>query len=176
MLSSKENESSEPTAGPATALPNALDKYRFDEYRFFASSTQHLSERRQAATRTYLTVNTAIFGAMAFFIQYAEFKGWQLVAIGYPMFVIGLGACWTWERIIARYKQLISWRYDQLMEMERRMPQCHQMYLKEYKRFFEPRPSEPSFGFSVLEVNLPWLFAGLYLIYALILLSIVVLP
>jgi hypothetical protein len=34
---------------------------KFDEYKFFGERTQLLSERRQTATPTYLTVNMAIF-------------------------------------------------------------------------------------------------------------------
>jgi hypothetical protein len=37
-----------------------------EEYKFFAESTQKLTDRRQAITQTYLTVNTGIFAVVAF--------------------------------------------------------------------------------------------------------------
>ena len=42
---------------------------KFAEYKLFVESTQHLSERRQAATQTYLSVNTAIFAILALLVQ-----------------------------------------------------------------------------------------------------------
>ena len=156
---------------PAETPPSALDRFWFDEYKFFASSTERLSERRQAATRTYLTVNTAIVAAVTFFIQHAQLGGWQLALTGFPVFCIGTAACWTWERIIAQYKALIKWRYDQLMAMEQRISPSHHMYIKEADLFFEPKPQKKPFGFSRLEVNLPRMFLGLYLIYAVVLAS-----
>jgi len=145
---------------------NQPDKFdKFDEYKFFAESTQHLSERRQDATKTYLTVNTAIFAVFAILIKDIGFRGWELVLVSLPLFLVGLFACFIWHKIITQYKSLIGWRYDQLMEMERSMPDCHQMYIKEWKDFFKPRQDKEKFGFSKLEVWLPRLFASLYLIY-----------
>ena len=102
---------------------------KFDEYQFFAETTQHLSERRQAATQTYLTVNTAIFAVLAFLIKDAGFRGWNLVLVSLPLFMVGILACSIWYKIITQYKALIGWRYDQLMAIEQAMPESHQMYL-----------------------------------------------
>lgn len=138
---------------------------KFDEYKFFAEATQHLSERRQAATQTYLTVNTAIFAVLAFLIKDAGLTGWGLVAVSLPLFLVGVLACLIWHKIITQHKALIGWRYDQLMAMEQAMPESHQMFLKEWKDFFEPRQGKQRFGFSTLELGLPRLFLGLYLVY-----------
>ena len=48
-------------------MPHNFDTFR--EYEFIAASTQFLTERRQAAAHTYLTVNTAIFGVIGFLIE-----------------------------------------------------------------------------------------------------------
>ena len=138
---------------------------KFDEYKFFAESTQYLSERRQTATQTYLTVNTAIFAVLAFVIKDGGFEDWGLVMVSLPLFVVGILACFIWYRIITQYKALIGWRYDQLMAMEKAMSESHQMFLKEWKEFFEPRKGKEWFGFSKLEVWLPRLFFALYVIY-----------
>ncbi len=42
---------------------------KFDEYSLFSSLVQHKSQRRQAASQTYLTVNTVIFGVLAFLVK-----------------------------------------------------------------------------------------------------------
>lgn len=48
---------------------------KFDEYKFFAENTHHLSERRQATTQSYLTVNTAIFAVLVFLVKDVHFEG-----------------------------------------------------------------------------------------------------
>lgn len=136
---------------------------KFDEYKFFALSTQHLSERRQAATQTYLTVNTAIFSLLAFLVK-GRLEGWALMLTSLPLFVLGILACLIWYKIIMQYKALIGWRYEQLMAMEHTLPESHQMYVKEWKEFFEPRAKE-RFSFSLLEKWLPRLFLALYVVY-----------
>ena len=150
--------------GDLSQITASVDK--FDEYKFFATSTEHLSERRQATTQTYLSVNAAILGAMTFLIQYGKLAGWQLVLSALPVFLVGGLACWIWIRIIGQYQALIGWRYGQLMEMERNLADSHQMYVKEWKDFFEPRQDRRGFGFSRLEARLPRLFILLYGIYA----------
>ena len=138
---------------------------KFEEYKFFAENTHHLSERRQAATQTYLTVNTAIFGVIAFLIKDANLEGEFELAISLiPLFIVGMLACFIWNRIIIQHKLLINWRYDQLMKIEKdpRMKGSHQFYLREWEEFFKPLQGKEKFGFSVLEKLLPMLFMVLY--------------
>jgi hypothetical protein len=144
-----------------------MSNHKFDEYKLFVGSTQHLSERRQAATQTYLSVNTAIFAILALLVKEAGLKGGTLVAVSLPLFLVGILACLIWHRIIMQYKALIGWRYDQLMAMERGMPESHQIYVKENKEFF--KQEKKKFGFSRLEVWLPRLFLALYIVYATVL-------
>lgn len=138
---------------------------KYDEYKFFAESTQYLSERRQAATKTYLSVNTAIFAVFALLVKDGGLRGANLIVVSLPLFLVGLLACWIWYKIIVQYKGLIGWRYDQLMAMEKGMKECHGMYTKEWEEHFKPIKGKEKFGFSRLEAWLPILFAGLYIIY-----------
>lgn len=135
---------------------------KFDEYKFFAQSTQHLSERRHAATQIFLSVNTAIFILVAFRLKIADLEGWTLVISTLPLFLVGALVCLVWHQLIRHYKSLIGWRYQQLMEMERTMPESYQMYVKEWEAFFRPEDKKEKFGFSWLEVWLPRLFIFLY--------------
>lgn len=137
----------------------------FEEYRFFAESTQYLSERRQAATQTYLTVNTAIFAVLAFLVKDAGFRGWGLVLASAPLYLVGILVCLIWHAIISQYKALIAWRYEQLQAMEQHLEGSHRMYIREWETFFKPRQGKERFGFSRLEIWLPRLFLALYLVY-----------
>ena len=51
------------------------------------------------------------------------------------------------------------------MEMEKELPNSQQMYLREGEDFFKPQQGKERFGFSRLEVWLPRLFMGLYIVY-----------
>ena len=137
----------------------------FEEYKLFTESTQYLSERRHAATSTHLVINTAIITGLAFLIKDTELGGWSLVGVTIPLFVAGALACWIWYKMISQYKALIGWRYDQLMAMERAAADSYQMYIKEYGEFFDSQRGREWFGFSRLEIWLPRLFLGLYVIY-----------
>ncbi|MFQ5771985.1 MAG: hypothetical protein ACE5HX_15730 [bacterium] len=138
---------------------------KFDEYKFFAESTQYLSDKRHTATQTYLSVNSAIFAVLAFLVKEGGFASWKLLLTCAPLFVVGILACWLWYKLITQYKSLINWRYEQLMQMEKTMPDCFQMYIKEWQEFFKPQQGRDKFGFSRLEVWLPRLFLGLYILF-----------
>lgn len=138
---------------------------KFDEYKFFAENTQHLSERRQAATQTYLTVNTIITAALGFLVKDMSFRGWGLVLVSLPFFLVGVLACTIWCKIITEYKALAGWRYKQLIEMEQAMPESYQIYFKEWEGFYKPRVARKDFSFSGLELWLPRLLLGLYAAY-----------
>ena len=62
-------------------------------------------------------------------------------------------------------KRLISWRYDQLIAMEKALPDSYQMYSKEQQHFFESQDGKEKFGFSRLEVWLPQVILALYIVY-----------
>ena len=139
---------------------------KFEEFKLFSDHVQRLSERRQAASQTYLTVNTAVFGVLAFLVKDAGFRGWGLVGVSAPLFAVGVLACVIWHKIIVQFKTIIGWHYEQLRAMENDIAGSMQVYTKEWERFFQPRDGREHFGFSRLEVWLPRLLIALYLIYA----------
>lgn len=138
---------------------------KFDEYTFFAEQTQRLSERRQASTKTYLTVNTAILAILAFLMKDTALDGWPLVLVSTPLFLVGILACGVWYKIIDQYRDLIGWRYKQLIAMEKSLRACHQMFLREDKKYFKSDNGKDKFSFSRLEIWLPRLFIMLYVIF-----------
>jgi hypothetical protein len=71
----------------------------------------------------------------------------------------------VWHKIIADFKHIIGWHYEQLRDMEQALPESRQVYSKEWERFFKPQEGKERFGFSRLEAWLPRFFFGLYAIY-----------
>jgi hypothetical protein len=137
----------------------------FAEYKLFSEATQRLTERRQAAAQVYLSVNTAIFALIAFLLKDAGVEGWKLALLTLPLFAVGVFACFVWYKLIYHYKRLIGWRYEQLMVMEKALPESHQMYCKENERFFTAPNGRETFAFSTLEGWLPQAILALYIVY-----------
>ena len=135
-----------------------------EEYKFFAESTQKLTDRRQGLTQTYLTVNTGIFAVVAFLIKDAGLRGTAMVVTIIPLFLVGIAACIIWHRLIRRYQISIAWRHERLIEMETRIPGSYGMYTREAQHFIPGGKSQ--FSFSGHEFWLPRLFLLLYTTYA----------
>ena len=135
---------------------------KFEEYKLFSDRTLQHSQRRQNASQIYLTVNTAIFSVMALLIRDSGLRGWNLVLASIPLFLVGLLASAVWIMIIARFKKLIGWYYEQLREMEEEIKGSYKFYTKEWISFSQKSRT----SFSDLEAFMPKIFIGLYLIYA----------
>jgi hypothetical protein len=137
----------------------------FGEYKLFSARTQRLSERRQAASQTYLAVNTGLFGVMAFLAKDGGLRGWTFVLVSVPLFVMGIAACLIWLKIIADFREVSGWHYNQLREMEKAMPNCRRIYNKEWEELYLSKQGRERIGFARLESWLPWLFVALYAVY-----------
>jgi hypothetical protein len=141
---------------------------KFEEYRFFAESTQWLTERRQVATEIYLGVNTAIFAVIGFLYKDGTLGGWRLVILLAPLIAVGLIVSLIWFKLIMNYKEIINFRYDELMAMEGKIDGSHLMYRREFKELYSPGKKK-WFGFSALEKYLPWFFILLYFLLLVVL-------
>ena len=140
----------------------------FDEYRFLAMSTQFLTERRQMAIRTYLTVNTLIFAVLGVLLKEAVFREWLLLVVSISLSAVGVLACWVWYRTLVHYRELIAWRYQELMKMEQEpaLSAAHKTYTREWNEFYSPGSARPKVSFSDLEAMLPQLFIAFYILFA----------
>jgi polyferredoxin len=138
---------------------------KFDEYKWLNERAQHLSERRQTTSQTYLTITTAILGASAFLIKDSGLQGWALVLAGLPLFCIGILACRIWLGIMVKLELFLDWQYDRLREMEQEIPGSSMILTKENKHFYEPKKDKKKFSFSLQEAWLPRLLIILFGLY-----------
>jgi hypothetical protein len=139
---------------------------KFEEYKLLNERAQKLSERRQTTSQTYLTINTAIFGAAAFLIKDSGLQGWALVLIALPLFCVGIIACFIWLGIANKLEKFLDWQYDRLREMEQAIPGNSMILTRENKEFYEPTPGKKKFSFTLQEAWLPRLLMILFAIYA----------
>ncbi|RLC88459.1 MAG: hypothetical protein DRI79_07765, partial [Chloroflexi bacterium] len=78
-----------------------------DEYQLFLGQVNKLTERRQAVTTAYLSVNAAIVGALAFLFKDVQMPGWAQQASALVLLMSGIIACDLWRRLIAQYRSLL---------------------------------------------------------------------
>lgn len=137
------------------------------EYTLFLAQVGKLAERRQAMTATYLSVNAAIVGAVAFLFKDGVLPGWQQQAAVLVLFGAGIVACDLWRRLLLQYRTLLSWWYKRLHLLEAEMPECSGLIKQEYDELYATQKGRSCLGLTRYETRLTWLFTALYAAFAL---------
>ena len=137
---------------------------KFEEYKLLIERAEKLSERRQATSQIYLTVNTAIFGAIAFLVKDSGLHNQLLLWGILPMSVVGILICVIWLNIIIRLERVLSWQYGHLRRMETSMPGSEQIFIKENKDLYGEGKKRRKFSFSLLEGWLPGILIAVYVL------------
>jgi hypothetical protein len=132
------------------------------EYELFFNHINNLMERRKSVTATYLSVNTAITGAVAFLFKDGQLQGWtQQISVLLLLFA-GIAACTLWRRLIHHYSTTIGWWYGQLRHLESVMSGSSKMVTEEYNQLNNGRLQT---RVSTYEVALVWIFAVVYSLF-----------
>lgn len=141
-----------------------------EEYRLLLERVDKLVDRRQAATSTYLTVNTAIVGAICLIILNTpdSLRDWQQQIAVLLLLVVGVVACDLWRRLILQYKTLIGWWFEQLREMEGALPESSKLLTREYEELYLQQQGHVRVGLTRHETGLTWLFVVLYLAFGIV--------
>jgi hypothetical protein len=137
------------------------------EYHLFLSHVNTLIDRRQAVTTTYISVNTAIIGSIAFLFKDGQLTGWiQQLSVGL-LLISGVIACDLWRKLIAQYHGLLSWWYQQLRVLESNMPESTKLITHEYQELYVSQHSKKikTVGLTRYEVSLTWLFTLLFVVF-----------
>ena len=134
----------------------------FEEYKLLSERTEKLSERRQTTSQIYLTINTAIFGGIAFLARDSGFRGWLLTLGLLALFGFGILICSIWRTILVKMEGFLKWQYEQLCEMEKGVSNSFELFTKEKKDLYTPNPGEEKTSFSLLESQLPTILMIVY--------------
>ncbi len=141
----------------------------FEEYKLLSERTEKFSERRQTTTQIYLTINTAIFGGIAFVARDSGFHGLMLTIGLLGLFGFGILICSIWLNILINMERVLKWQYERLCEMENGVPDSFQYFSKEKEALYKPDKENKKFSFSLLEARLPAILIGIYVTFGLIL-------
>jgi hypothetical protein len=136
-----------------------------DEYQCCIEQIRRLTEHRQHVTTTYLSVNTAITGAIAFLLINSEIAASAQSFAILLLLISGVVVSDLWRRLIYQYSTLLGWWYGQLRMLE--SLSSRDLFSKEYRDLYSPQSSSPTFGLTHYQVYLTWVFTVLYLLFGL---------
>ncbi len=138
-----------------------------DEYQLFLEQVNKLAERRQSVTSTYLTVNAAIIGAVAFLFQDGYVSGWTQQGAVLVLFVAGIAACDIWRRLIVQHTTLLKWWFERLHDLEDAMEESSKLVKKEYEDLYVKKKGRAPIGLTRYETRLTWVFTVVYVVFGL---------
>jgi hypothetical protein len=133
-----------------------------NEYELFLNHVNSLMERRRSVTATYLSVNAAITGAVAFLFKDGLLEEWTQQVSVLVLLIAGIAACMLWRRLIDHYSTMIGWWYGQLRHLESVMPESSKLVTEEYAQL---NNGSLQTRVSTYEVALVWLFAVVYSLF-----------
>ena len=144
------------------------------EYQLALDQANKLADRRQAITATYLSVNAAITGAVAFLFKDGRLPDVSSEVTVLALLVSGVVACGLWRRIIKHYSAQMGWWFEQIRSMESQLSESSQLFTREYQELYFKQNVGKDSRITPYEINLTWLFTTIYVVFAIaILVSIV---
>ena len=126
----------------------------------------NLSARRQNVTTTYLSVNAALVGAMAFLFKDGQLSNLSAQISSLMLLSSGIIACGLWRRLVVQYSTQIDWWYKQLRELESKIPHSKKLITKEFSELYQQQNRGKKFtGMTRHEKRLTWLFTVVYIVF-----------
>lgn len=141
------------------------------DYALFVNQVNKLTERRQAVTSTYLSVNAAIVGAIAFILKDVSMIDWGKQLSVLMLLVAGVIACTLWRKLINQYSDLLSWWYTQLRQFEIEIQDNPKLLTREYQEVYQDATRKVPMGITRYETRLTWIFTGIYSCFGLVIVS-----
>jgi len=147
-----------------------MEKDKFEEYKMFINDTARFTERRQAVSNLYVTVNSLLLTALMFAVKdLGTDEPWKL---SFPLLITisGIFVSIVWYQMIRKYKALVGFRINKLRDIENHsdMAWTERMYHAEdelYPRDDEGNPVKgEGLNFSDWEARLPFVFMALYVL------------
>jgi hypothetical protein len=138
-----------------------------NEYQLALDQANKFADRRQAITATYLSVNAALTGAIAFLFKDGHLPDISSQVTVLALLFSGVVACGLWRRLIKHYSTLMSWWYGQIRSMESQLSESSQLFTREYQELYFKQKGRKDARITPYEINLTWLFTAIYLVLGL---------
>lgn len=135
----------------------------WDEYRVLIDDTQQVSARRQSADNVYLSANSLVLGAGAFFIAQGALRNAMMLAALLVLAVAGSVIVREWAKQDRIFIEYLRFRYDLLKQMESQGQFPVPIFHEEDAVYKNGGGSITHFGFSQSAARvLPRMFGILY--------------
>lgn len=122
-----------------------------NEFELLLGRVHYLTERRQAVTSTYLSVNAALSGVMAFLLKDGQPANVSSQIALLALLISGVVACGLWRRLIKQYSVIIDWWYEQLRLLEAADPKSKKLITKEYQELYQKKEKR-----SIISLTREW--------------------
>jgi len=137
-----------------------------DQYKVYVQSAEKISDRRFEANKFFLTLNTAIIGAVGFVV--VKFSD-EFIFLILLATVIGGFISYYWFRIIKAYKGLNTEKFRLIHAIEKRLPLS--LYYTEWEELGRGKDNKKYQPFTDIEIKIPILFISAYLVFFLVFIS-----
>ena len=127
-----------------------------EQYKIYVEMADRISQRRGAANTFFLTINTALIGALAALFD-------KIPTAVAPIFFSSAAIfCVAWFFLLRSYRNLNSAKFEVIGYIEKRLP-CSPYWSAEWKALGEGKDWWKYFPLSLVESTLPVVFFLLYL-------------
>ena len=137
------------------------------QYQLYVESVEKISDRRQNANNYFITINTVLISFLGVLFQVKIFENTFWIKLLIPL--VGVIICVIFWYLLRSYKQLNTGKFRVIHEIEQRLPAA--LYDYEWHILKEGKDKKVYYPFSHIEIIIPWVFGGVYLILGLIFIS-----
>lgn len=122
-------------------------------YKLYVQSADNISARRQSANSFFLSINTAIVGAVGYLSDENGSFGWAVS-------LAGILICVVWYRSVRAYKDLNSGKFKVIHEIETKLPIS--VYDAEWETVGRGKDPKLYLPFTRIEIWIPRIFMALH--------------
>jgi hypothetical protein len=144
----------------ATKYGPEYRNHMFEQYMLLIESVEKTSDRRHQANSFIIAINTAIITFIGITTQVTGLSDKLALRLGIPL--LGILVNIVFWLLIRSYKQLNAGKFQLIHEIEEKLPLS--IYAYEWYVLGEGRDPKKYLPFSHIELFIPWIISGVYLI------------
>jgi len=137
-----------------------------EQYKLYVQMADKISERRHSTNTFFLTVNTTLIAFLGVIAKQNVGDTLSYPQLPWILTVSAAGVilCYSWYRLVRSYKGLNSGKFEVVNALERKLPSSP--YNAEWVSLGEGKNPKLYLPFTHIETKVPWVFVGLYIVFA----------
>lgn len=131
-----------------------------EQYKLYVEMADRISSRRLTASSFFLSINTALISILGFIKLDRE-----VININYLVLLMcfcGMILSYLWYRLTRSYRDLNFGKFQVIHKIEELLP--IRPYEEEWNQLGQGKDRKKYLPFTHIEVYVPWVFLGIYLI------------